>query len=136
MNPSNFEANFYLGYLLKQSEDRQRARTFLEKADALRPDTFEANFQLAVIARKDGRIQEALQRLERARKTAPEEVRVHVLLAEIYFRMKRRADGEKEKKTAEVLNARKQDAELTFSERMAHDAARSGDGAAAVASKR
>ena len=58
-----------------------------------------------------GKIEEARMALERLTKESPQFVEAHVSLATVYYRLKRKEDGDRERAIVLKLNAEKQAAE-------------------------
>ena len=110
-NPNDFVSNLQLGVLLKQDEDFAGARRCFERALMVRPDDPGVRYQLATLDLMSGKTEEARMALERLTKESPQFVEAHVSLATVYYRMKRKADGDRERETVLKLNAEKQAAE-------------------------
>jgi Tfp pilus assembly protein PilF len=65
-------------------------------------------YQLASIAFNNGETDEALAQLESIVKEAPNFNEAHVTLATVYYRLKRKADGDRERAIVQKLNAEAQ----------------------------
>ena len=107
-DPNDFEANLQLGGLLRQEEKLEEARKLVEHALFVRPGDFAARYQIATIDMSQGRIDEARTRLESIAKEAPEFTEAHVSLATVYYRLKRKEDGDRERDIVKKLNAAQQ----------------------------
>ena len=107
-DPNSFDANLQLGGLLRQEENLAEARKLLDRALFLRPGDFGARYQIAVIEVTEGRIEEARSALESIVKEAPEFSEAHVTLATVYYRLKRKDDGDREREIVKRLNAAQQ----------------------------
>lgn len=107
-NPNDFDANLQLGGLLRQEDRNEEARAVLKRALMVRPGDFGARYQIAAIATAEGRVAEAQADLESLVKDAPEFVEAHVTLATVYYRLKRKEDGDRERETVRRLNAASQ----------------------------
>ena len=102
-NPNDFESNLNLGALLKQDQDYDGARKLLDRALRVRPGDLRARFQLASVNLGEGQLDEARTGLEQIVKQAPEFVEAHISLATAYYRLQRKADGDREKALAQKL---------------------------------
>jgi cytochrome c-type biogenesis protein CcmH/NrfG len=92
------------------------AEKLLNRAHQIRPNDLEIMFQLARIARARDHFQEALELLQKVVAARPDHTRAHVLLAQTYFRLKRTADGNREREVVRRLNEEdqaKQNKEVT-----------------------
>jgi tetratricopeptide (TPR) repeat protein len=107
-NPNDFDTLSFLGWLYLEAERVDEAEKLLNRAHKIRPDDLEVMFQLARIARARERFQEAVQLLERVIAAKPGHTRAHVLLAQTYFRLKRTADGNREREIVRRLNEEEQ----------------------------
>jgi len=107
-DPNNFVANLHLGALLRQDEDYTGAMKFLRHALELRPGDPGVRFQIASVELAQGRMNDAERDLESLVKDSPEFIEAHVSLATLYFRQKRKADGERERAIYAKLNAARQ----------------------------
>jgi tetratricopeptide (TPR) repeat protein len=103
--PNDFEALAFLGWLYLDSDRVKEAGKLLEHAHKLKPEDSEVIFQLARVARAQEHFNEATELLERVIAANPKHTRAHVLLAETYFRLKRTADGKRERQIVDRLNA-------------------------------
>jgi len=110
-NPNDFDANLQLGVLRKQEQQYPEARRCFERALRVRPGHAAVQYQLATLDLLDGDTQGALVKLEQLTKENPQFVEAHVSLATVYYRLKRREDGDRERATVLKLNAEKQAAE-------------------------
>ena len=77
----------------------------------VRPGDAAARYQLATLDLMDGHTEEARTELEKLTKEIPQFVEAHVSLATVYYRLKRKEDGDKERAIVLRLNAEKQAAE-------------------------
>jgi tetratricopeptide (TPR) repeat protein len=104
-HPNDFTANLNLAALLKQDQEYGKARTHLDRALRVRPGDTGVRYQLATIALAEGEVEKARTALESVIAEAPEFVEAHVSLATVYYRQKRKADGDRERALVEKLNA-------------------------------
>lgn len=107
-DPSNFDANAFLGWLYLESRDLDKARQYLDKAFTLRPNDPGVEFQLARLARLQNNNARAAELLQGVIADQPDNAPAHVLLAEAYFKLKRIEDGKREREISNRLNAEQQ----------------------------
>ena len=108
LNPTDFEASLYLGVILKEEQNYVEARQRFEKALSVRPQDPGAQYQMATLLVATGDNQSALTMLERLVRENPSFTEAHVSLATVYYRLKRRQDGDRHKAIAEKLTAEAQ----------------------------
>lgn len=107
-NPLDFEANSFLGWLCLENEQLEQAGKYLAQAHSIQPNDPGVKFQLARLARAQNDNARAAELLEQVVAQQPENVSAHVLLATVYFRLKRIDDGKKEREIANRLSAEQQ----------------------------
>lgn len=105
VNPNDFDANLYLGVLRRQDKNFEDALRFLERALQVRPGNLAVRYQIGASYLSIGKIEEARQELEGVIKQAPDFVEAHVSLATVYYREKRKEDGDRERAIIQKLNA-------------------------------
>lgn len=105
VNPNDFEANLYLGILRKDERRFDEAATYLKRAARMRPHDANILYSLGALHVARGEIAEGQQLLEKVVEQAPEFVQAHVLLATVYYRQKRKADGDRVRAIVDKLNA-------------------------------
>ena len=110
-NPNDFVSNLQLGVVLKQDQKFGEARAFFGRALAIRPGDPGVRYQLATIDIEEGKLDAARTALERLVKESPQFTEAHVSLATVYYRLKRKEDGDRERAAVLKLNAEKQAAE-------------------------
>jgi tetratricopeptide (TPR) repeat protein len=103
-NPLDFDANLYLGVMLKDEAEHTRALAHFEKALGVRPGDVATRFQIATVKVALGSSDEALPLLEAIVRETPAFVEAHVTLATVYYRLKRREDGDRERAIVDELN--------------------------------
>jgi tetratricopeptide (TPR) repeat protein len=108
LNPNDFESNLYLGVILKEEQSYAEAGRHFDKALLVRPGDPGAQYQRATLLVATGDNQAALAMLERLVQENPGFTEAHVSLATVYYRLKRRADGDRHKAIAEKLTAEAQ----------------------------
>jgi tetratricopeptide (TPR) repeat protein len=107
-NPDDFDTLAFLGWLYLEAERLDDAEKALNKAHEIRPLDLEVMFQLARIARGRGQFEQAAELLRHVIAAKPDHVRAHVLLAQTYFRLKKIAEGQKEREIVRRLNDEEQ----------------------------
>jgi len=107
-SPNDFEANLELGALLRRDEKHEESAMYLRRAVQLRPQDVTARFGLAGTLLSLGNIDESRQLLEKVVADSPGYTAAHVMLATCYYRLKRTADGDKEKAIADRLRLQEQ----------------------------
>lgn len=103
-NPNDFEANLHLAVILKQDQELDSAKKHLERALQVRPGDVRILYQQATIRLAEGQPEQARQTLESIVKETPNFVEAHVTLATVYYRLKRKADGDRERAIVDKLN--------------------------------
>jgi tetratricopeptide (TPR) repeat protein len=107
-NPNDFVSNLQLGVLMKQDQRYDEARVSFERALGVRPGDPAVRYQLATLDLAEGDLAKACGHLEQLAKEVPTFVEAHVSLATVYYRLKRKADGDRERALVLKLNAEKQ----------------------------
>lgn len=107
-NPSDLESLGFLGWLYLDTDRLDDADKMLDRASALKPDDPDILFQLGRLARRREEFEKAASLLERVIAAKPRDVQAHVLLATTYFRLKRTAEGTREREIVRQLNAEAQ----------------------------
>jgi Tfp pilus assembly protein PilF len=107
-DPNNFDANLRMGVLLRQDEENDQALKFFNHALEIRPGDFGVRYQIATVELAKGQLEQAQRNLEALVKEAPRFTEAHVSLATIYFRQKKKAEGERERVIVAKLNAERQ----------------------------
>ena len=104
-NPNDFESNLNLAVLLKEDQDYDQARKLLDRAIRVRPGDLRVRYQQGAIDLATGNIQASRATMEEIVKKAPTFVEGHISLAQIYYRLKRKADGDRERAIVQSLKA-------------------------------
>lgn len=107
-NANDFEANLYLGVLLRQDKQLDEAASHLQRAIQLRPREQYARYHLAAVYAAAGKPANALPLLEGVLKEHTDFVEARVLLASVYYRLNRKEDGDREKALIQKSNAEQQ----------------------------
>jgi tetratricopeptide (TPR) repeat protein len=105
INPNSFLATLQLGVLEKQRQQFQAARSLFEKALALRPGDLAVRYQLATVDLASGKPEEARQALEQLVHETPDFREAHVTLSAVYYRLRRKEDGDRERNIVRELAA-------------------------------
>jgi len=103
-NANDFEANLYLGVLLRQDKQLDEASSHLQRAIQLRPREQYARYHLAAVYAAAGKPSDALPLLEGVLKEHGDFVEARVLLASVYYRLNRKEDGDREKALIQKTN--------------------------------
>ena len=107
-DPYNFEANLQLGANAREEHDYERAQQYFKRALETRPGDPGVLYQLALIDADQARLEQARQKLEALVKEYPDFTEAHVSLSLVYYRLKRPADGKKQREIVQRLNAEAQ----------------------------
>jgi len=107
-NANDFDANLYLGVLLRQDKQMEEALAYLQRAAQLRPREQYARYHLAAVYASAGKPAQALPLLEGVLKEHADFVEARVLLASVYYRLNRKEDGDREKALIQKSNADQQ----------------------------
>jgi tetratricopeptide (TPR) repeat protein len=110
-NPNDFVSNLQLGVVLKQDQRFDEARSSFERALRVRPGDVGVRYQLATLDLMTGKLDQACAKLEGLTKETPDFVEAHVSLATVYYRLKRKAEGDRERELVLKLNAANQAAQ-------------------------
>jgi tetratricopeptide (TPR) repeat protein len=101
---NDFEANLYLGGMLRYDGNIADAEPYLVKALSLRPDSVEARFQTGMLDLAKGKLEDSLSEFERVERQSPDFQEAHVQLALVYARLNRKNDSERERAIIIQLN--------------------------------
>jgi tetratricopeptide (TPR) repeat protein len=107
-NANDFDANLYIGILLRQDKQVDEALSFLSRAVRLRPRDQYARYHLAAVYASAGKPSEARPLLEGVLKEHDDFIEARVLLASVYYRLNRKEDGDREKIIIQKLSAEQQ----------------------------
>ena len=107
-NPNDFDANLYLGILLRQGKSYTEAFGYLSRAIRLRPRDQYARYHLGAVYAALGKPNEARPLLEGVVKEYPEFTEARVLLASVYYKLNRKEDGDREQAIIQKLNTEQQ----------------------------
>jgi tetratricopeptide (TPR) repeat protein len=107
-DPNNFDANLRLGVLYRRDQANDEALKFLQHALQIRPGDFGVRYQIACVELAKQELEPARRDLEALIREAPEFTEAHVTLATVYFREKKKSEGERERAIVLKLNAERQ----------------------------
>lgn len=107
-NPNDFDANLFLGVLLRREKQFDEAQQHLTRALKLRPRDSYARYHMGALLTTLGKPQEALPLLEEVVKEHADFSEARVLLASVYYRLNRKADGDRERAIVQKLNSEEQ----------------------------
>jgi Flp pilus assembly protein TadD len=103
-NPQDYMSNLQLGILTKQDEKFDEAAAYLHRALDVRPGDVGARFQIASLDLAKGKPEPARRELEAIVKEVPAYIEAHVTLATVYYRLKLKDEGDRERATVQKLN--------------------------------
>jgi len=90
---------------LKEDDKLDEAMACLQRALLVRPGDPLARYQLATVQLQQGKTEAARSTLESIVKLAPSYTEAHVTLATVYYRLKRKDDGDRQRAIVQKLNA-------------------------------
>jgi len=108
INPNDFDSNLYLGVLLKEEQRYEEALPYLKHALEVRPGDLGVRYQIGALSLAEQNLNEAQRELEALVKISPDFLEAHVSLATLYYRLKRKDDGDRERAIVARLTAEKQ----------------------------
>lgn len=108
INPNDYQANLFLGVLLKKEQQYEQAQPYLKHTLLVRPGSLEVKYQLGSLYVATSDLAEAQRVLEEVVEEAPDFIEAHVSLATVYYRLKRKQDGDRHRAIVEKLTAERQ----------------------------
>ena len=102
-NPHDYTANVNLGVIAKEDQRFDEAAAFLERALKVRPADPAARYQVATLKMAANDVDTARATLEALVAEHPNWLEPHVSLATVYYRLKRKADGDREREIVDRL---------------------------------
>ncbi len=108
INPNDFYSNLHLGVILKEEQQYQEALPYLKHALEVRPGDPGVLYQIAALHLAARNYTEAQRELEALVKDSPDFREAHVALATLYYRLKRKEDGDREQAIVERMTAEQQ----------------------------
>lgn len=112
INPRDFNANAFLGWLLQQDGDSDRALQLLETARRLNGDDTGVQYMLAQVHTARGSWEEARTLLEQLVQARPRFVPARVMLARAYAKLARAEQFREQQELIRELNAEQQERDL------------------------
>ena len=103
-NPNDYDANLFLGVILRQRQQYPEAMSRFRRALSVRPASSTARYQVGSLHLVLGDIEEARKVLEMVVAEEPKFVEAHVSLATVYYRLKRKEDGDRERAIVKDLS--------------------------------
>jgi tetratricopeptide (TPR) repeat protein len=97
INPESFPALLQLGVLAKQAKSYDESRSLLERALRVRAGDIGVRYQLATVDLASGKPEEARVALEAIVAESPQFREAHVSLATVYYKLRRKEDGDRER---------------------------------------
>jgi tetratricopeptide (TPR) repeat protein len=107
-DPNDFQANLHVGAMLRLDQNYAEALPYFQRAAAVRPNDTAIQYQIALVRLAEGKVEEARASLESIVKASPTFVEAHVSLATVYYREKRKQDGDHERLIVQQINAERQ----------------------------
>ena len=104
-NANDFGIECRLAVLLKQDGEYDRARQLLGRALRVRVGDLRALYQVGSVELGAGEMDKACVTLEKVVRQAPDFLEAHVSLAQVYYRLKRKGDGDRERALVQKLKA-------------------------------
>jgi tetratricopeptide (TPR) repeat protein len=108
INPNDFYSNLHLGVILKEEQQYEEALPYLKHALEVRPGDPGVLYQIAALHLAARNYPEAQRELEALVKDSPEFREAHVALATLYYRLRRKEDGDREQAIVERMTAEQQ----------------------------
>jgi tetratricopeptide (TPR) repeat protein len=108
IDANNFDAHLYLGVLLKKDRRFDEALGHLERALHIRPGSPRVRYQIGSLHVSTGKTEEALAVLGPLVAEYPKFVEARVSLATVYYRLKRKEEGDREGEVVRQLSAERQ----------------------------
>ena len=108
INPNDFYSNLHLGVILKEEQQYEEALPFLKHALEVRPGDPGVLYQIAALHLAARNFTDAQRELESLVKDSPNFREAHVALATLYYRLKRKEDGDREQAIVERMTAEQQ----------------------------
>jgi len=107
-DPTDFQANLNIGAMLRLDQEYEKAMPYLRRAEAVRPNETAVQYQIALVKLAEGKVEETRASLESIVKREPSFLEAHVSLATVYYREKRKQDGDRERAIVQKMNEESQ----------------------------
>ncbi len=108
INPDDFDTNLQVGELKKRDQQFDDARVYIERALRMRPGDAMAQFAMAGVLISKGDNEQARELLEAVVAAEPKYIEACTQLALVYYRLNRKADGDRMRTRVQELNAEAQ----------------------------
>jgi tetratricopeptide (TPR) repeat protein len=108
MNPTDFMSNLQLGVLAKEDQNYAEASGYFDRALRRRPGDPGVRYQIATVDLALEKVEDARDKLEKLVKESPQFTEAHVSLATVYYRLKRKPEGDRERAIVQKLLAEQQ----------------------------
>jgi tetratricopeptide (TPR) repeat protein len=108
INPNDFFSNLHLGVILKEEQRFDEALPYLKHALEVRPGDPGVLYQIAALHLAARNYSDAQKELEALVKDSPDFREAHVALATLYYRLRRKEDGDREQAIVEKMTAEQQ----------------------------
>jgi tetratricopeptide (TPR) repeat protein len=108
INPNDFYSNLHLGVILKEEQQFDEALRYLKHALEIRPGDPGVLYQIAALHLAARNYSDAQKELEAIVKDSPNFREAHVALATLYYRLRRKEDGDREQAIVEKMTAEQQ----------------------------
>ncbi len=118
INPRDFNANAFLGWLVQQSGDSEQALSLLRAAEAQQQSDLGVMYLLAQAHSSQGNWGGAAELLEAVTQAQPEFTPAHVMLARAYAKLKRTDLFRRQQQRIKELNAEQQRRDLRGVDRL------------------
>jgi tetratricopeptide (TPR) repeat protein len=107
-NPNDFQSNIHMGLLLKQDQKYDDALKAFKRALASHPGDLAVRYQIALVKMAQGKDQVARDELEQIVTESPKFLEAHVSLSTLYYRLKLKEAGNREREIVQRLTAERQ----------------------------
>ncbi|MEO8658144.1 MAG: tetratricopeptide repeat protein [Bryobacteraceae bacterium] len=107
VTPAHVPSLVALAVIASKNEAWDEALSYLERALKADPSDSAARYQLASVHLAQGKAEQAATELEALAKDAPQSAEVRATLASAYYKLKRKADGDRERAAAQRLQQEK-----------------------------
>jgi Tfp pilus assembly protein PilF len=107
-DPNDYTANINLAVIAREDQRSDDARRYVERALRVRPADPAARYQSAALKMEAGDLASAQQTLEALTTEHADWIEPHVTLAVVYYRLKRKDDGDRQRAIVEELNRQAQ----------------------------
>jgi len=108
LNPNDYDANLHLGVILRQQQRYPEAMERFRRALSVRPASSPVRYQIGSLQFSQGEVADARKTLEAVIADEPKFLEAHVSLAMVYYRLKLKEEGDRERSVVLELNREKQ----------------------------